>query len=119
MSAGRVDGDGALLRRAIGNLLDNADRHARSRIEVSLREAPDSVLLRVDDDGDGIAPEHRDVVFERFSRLDEARSRDAGGAGLGLAIVAEVVAGHRATVTVTDSPSGGARFDIRFPRCPD
>jgi len=116
VSAGRVQGDGALLRRVVGNLLDNAERHASSRIEITLREVGDAVLLRVDDDGAGVAAEDRDVVFERFSRLDDARARDAGGAGLGLAIVAEVVAGHRGTVSLSESAAGGARFEVRLPR---
>jgi len=116
VSAGRVQGDGALLRRVVGNLLDNAERHASSRIEITLQEVGDAVLLRVDDDGAGVAAEDREVVFERFSRLDEARTRDAGGAGLGLAIVAEVTAGHRGTVSLSESAAGGARFEVRLPR---
>jgi len=115
VSAGRVRGDAALLRRVIGNLLDNAGRHASSRVEVSLQEAGDSVLLRVDDDGDGVAPENRDLVFARFARLDDARARDDGGAGLGLAIVSEVLTSHGGTVTLTESSTGGARFDVRLP----
>ncbi len=88
VSAGRVQGDAALLRRVVGNLLDNAERHARSRIEITLREVGDAVLPRVDDDGAGVAAGDREVVFARFSRLYDARTRDAGGADLGLAIVA-------------------------------
>lgn len=116
VSAGRVRGDASLLRRVVGNLLDNAGRHATSRVDVRLREVGDSVLLRVQDDGAGVAPKDRDAVFARFSRLDDARSRDAGGAGLGLAIVAEVVASHGGTVSLTESSSGGASFEIRLPR---
>jgi len=119
VSAGRVRGDANLLRRVIGNLLDNAGRHASARVEVSLQEDSESVLFRVDDDGDGVAPADRDVVFARFSRLDDARARDSGGAGLGLAIVAEVVTGHGGTVRLTESSTGGARFDVRFPRATD
>ena len=107
VSAGRVRGDAALLRRVIGNLLDNAGRHASSRVEVSLQEVGDSVLLRVDDDGDGVAPENRDMVFARFARLDDARARDDGGAGLGLAIVSEVLTNHGGTVSLTESSTGG------------
>lgn len=116
VSAGRVRGDAVLLRRVIGNLLDNAMRHANSRVEVGLWEDGDFVLLRVDDDGQGVAPADRDVVFARFSRLDDARTRDDGGAGLGLAIVAEVVTGDGGTVTLTESSAGGARFEVRLPR---
>lgn len=115
VSGGRVRGEAPLLRRVVGNLLDNAGRHARSGIILTLREGRDGVLFRVEDDGDGIAAEHREHVFERFARLDDARTRDAGGAGLGLAIVAEVVAGHGGTVSLGESASGGARFDVRLP----
>ncbi|MDQ4039574.1 MAG: HAMP domain-containing histidine kinase [Actinomycetota bacterium] len=119
VSGGRVRGDAALLRRVIGNLLDNAVRHANSRVEVSLREHGDVVVLRVDDDGQGVARRNREAVFARFSRLDDARARDDGGAGLGLAIVAEVVTGHGGTVKLTESSAGGARFDVRLPRSAD
>lgn len=119
VSAGRVRGDAAQLRRVIGNLLDNAGRHASSRVQVALHETGESVLLRVDDDGEGVAPQDREVVFARFSRLDDARTRDAGGAGLGLAIVAGVVAGHGGTVTLAESAAGGARVEVRLPRLVD
>lgn len=116
VSAGRVRGDASLLRRVIGNLLDNAVRHADSRVEVGLREEGESVHLRVDDDGRGVPSGDRELVFARFFRLDDARASDDGGAGLGLAIVAEVVSAHSGTVGLSESSSGGARFDIRLPR---
>lgn len=116
LSAGRVLGDRKRLSRLVANLLENAARHAASGIGVSLAELGDEVVLVVDDDGPGIAPEDRQRVFERFVRLEEARDRDSGGTGLGLAIVAEVADLHRGTVRVLESPQGGARFEIRFPR---
>jgi signal transduction histidine kinase len=73
------------------------------------------VVLTVDDDGTGVAPAERERIFERFVRLDEARDRDSGGSGLGLAIVREIALAHGATVGVSESPLGGARFRIRFP----
>lgn len=116
VSAGRVRGDQGQLRRMIRNLVDNAARHARTRIVFSLGEGDDGVvLLQIDDDGAGIPVEERDRVFERFVRLDEARARDHGGSGLGLAIVAEVVAAHGGTVVGTDAPGGGARLEVRLP----
>lgn len=119
VSAGRVRGEPALLRRLVGNLADNAAGHARARVVFSLREQDGSVVLRVDDDGAGIPVEDRQRVFERFVRLDDARSRDAGGSGLGLAIVAQVAAGHAGTATATASPAGGARLEVRLPRLGD
>ncbi len=75
----------------------------------------DTVELDVDDDGPGIAPDDRAKVFERFTRLDDGRARDAGGLGLGLALVKAIVESHQGTVTVQDSPLGGARLAVRLP----
>lgn len=115
VAAGRVWGDRGQLLRLVRNLTNNAARHAHGAIALSLREAEGEVVLTVDDDGDGIPASERTHVFERFVRLDEARNRDSGGSGLGLAIVAEVAAAHGATVTVLDSPLGGARVEVFFP----
>lgn len=115
VSAGPVDGDAAALRRMLRNIADNAIHHARSRVALSLAERDGWVVLNVDDDGPGIAAEDRARLFERFVRLDGARSRDAGGAGLGLAIVAELAAVHGGGASVTESPLGGARFTVRLP----
>ena len=110
-----VRGDAGALRRVIRNLLDNAARHAAGRVVVTVSAEPGGVLLAVEDDGAGIPPEDRERVFERFTRLEEARTRDAGGTGLGLAVVGEVVGAHRGTAVVTDGALGGARFEIRLP----
>jgi signal transduction histidine kinase len=115
VSGGQVLGDEAELDRLIGNLVENAARHADQRVDVRLAERDGSVVLTVDDDGPGIPVEDREQVFERFVRLDEARSRDAGGSGLGLAIVAEVARAHDSVVTVGTSPAGGARVTVTFP----
>ena len=112
---GRVHGDARMLARALRNLTDNAARHARANVAVSVRDLGGVVELRVDDDGAGIPAGDRTRVFDRFVRLDEGRARDAGGSGLGLAIVAEVAAAHDGTVAVAESPSGGARFVLRLP----
>jgi signal transduction histidine kinase len=115
VSAARVDGDPATLRRMLRNLGDNATRHARERIALALAERDGHAVLHVDDDGQGVPPDERTRVFERFVRLDDARDRATGGSGLGLAIVAEIVAAHDGTVAVTDSPLGGARVTVRIP----
>jgi signal transduction histidine kinase len=119
VSAGRVVGDKTQLARLVRNLADNAVRHARSTVALSLSETVPHVVLAVDDDGSGIAPPERKRIFERFVRLDEARDRDSGGSGLGLAIVAEIAAAHGATVVALDGPLGGARLEVRFPRSDD
>jgi signal transduction histidine kinase len=118
VSAGRVHGDPAALRRLVRNLADNAARHAGGRLAFSLAERDGLVLLEVDDDGPGIPEADRQRVFERFVRLDGARARDDGGSGLGLAIVAELVAAHGGTVAIASSPLGGARVEVTLPRPP-
>ncbi|WP_097179684.1 cell wall metabolism sensor histidine kinase WalK [Curtobacterium sp. 314Chir4.1] len=114
IAAARVLGDERVLAGVVRNLVDNAVRHASSRVAVALAEDGGRAVLTVDDDGAGIPAGERDRVFERFVRLDEARSRDAGGAGLGLAIVRDAVRAHGGDVAVTDSPLGGARFVVRI-----
>lgn len=109
-----VIGDLLRLARLLANLLDNAERHARSTIEIIVRREPDTAVLEVIDDGAGIPVEDREVVFKRFTRLDAARSRDAGGTGLGLSIARQIAEAHNGTLTIEDSPVG-ARFVLRLP----
>ncbi len=115
IAAARVRADGRLLGRVVRNLADNAARHASSRVAIGVTGSAGRALLTVDDDGAGIPPAERSRVFERFVRLDEGRARDAGGSGLGLAIVAGVVAAAGGTVSVGESPLGGARFTVTLP----
>jgi len=115
VSAGQVAGHPVLLGQAVRNLLANAVRHARGRVTVTLDERDDRVLLVVDDDGPGIPEEERSRVLERFVRLDESRTRDDGGAGLGLAIVSKVVESSGGTVVVGEAPGGGARLTVSLP----
>jgi signal transduction histidine kinase len=113
VSGAMVRGDGKQYGRVVSNLLSNAVRHAEGRVVVSVGEVDGEVVLEVADDGSGIAPEDRERVFERFVRLDEART--GGGAGLGLAIARDVIAAHGGTVEVGDSRLGGARVVVRIP----
>jgi signal transduction histidine kinase len=118
VSAGQVVGDREQLRHMLRNLGDNAARHARSAVALSLEEQDGHVVLCVDDDGPGIPAEARSQVFERFARLDDARSREVGGTGLGLAIVAAIVAAHDGWVHAADAPIGGARLEVSLPAAP-
>ncbi|WP_199701750.1 sensor histidine kinase [Jiangella rhizosphaerae] len=120
VAATRVTGDAAALRRVLRNLGDNAARHAAGVVTLSVAERDGVAVLAVEDDGPGIAPADRERVLRRFVRLDEARDRDAGGAGLGLAIVDELVRAHGGDVSVEAAAGGGARIVVRLPgRSPD
>ena len=115
VGAARVQGDADALRRVLRNLGENAARHAASRVDIALADRGDDVVLTVDDDGPGIPESERERVLQRFVRLDEARSRDDGGSGLGLSIVDEVVAAHGGSMSITQSPLGGARIEVTLP----
>ncbi|MEE1810034.1 sensor histidine kinase [Streptomyces sp. BE133] len=110
-----VAGSRGQLARVIGNLLDNAERHAERAVAVSLRAERGGVVVAVTDDGTGVPPDERERIFERFVRLDDARTRDEGGAGLGLAIARDVAARHGGRLTVDGAPEGGARFELWLP----
>jgi signal transduction histidine kinase len=116
VSGGRAVGDPTQLTRLVRNLLLNAGRHAHRQVAVTLSEDENTIRLIVDDDGAGIPADQRDRVFERFVRLDDARTRDDGGVGLGLALVASITQHHGGRVRIDDSPLAGARFDITLPR---
>jgi signal transduction histidine kinase len=113
VSAGRVRGNHDELTRTVRNLLENAERHAAGSVWVELRGGSE-VELVVADDGPGIPPGDRERIFERFTRLDDARAREGGGTGLGLAIAKEVVEAHGGSIAVVES-AVGARVAVRLP----
>lgn len=120
-----VYGDDARLRQVIGNLMTNALTHTPPDASVTLRlraESGNLAVVEVADTGPGLTPDQAERVFERFYRVDAARTRRAGGntgTGLGLAIVAALVGGDHGTVEVADTPGGGATFRVRLPLVPD
>jgi signal transduction histidine kinase len=112
----RVTGDPQALTRALRNVVDNAARHAAGRVVVTLRAGAGDAVLEVADDGPGIPAADRERVFDRFVRLDEARSRAGGGTGLGLAIARQLVATQRGTIAFVDVPSGAlCRITVPLP----
>lgn len=135
--AGRWRGDSAVAVRCVGNptwarasepavervlrnLVDNGIRHASKKVLVTTTAGPDgTAVVTVDDDGPGIDPTDRERVFDRFVRLDEGRSRDEGGFGLGLAIVRELARSIGGDVRAGESPLGGARFTVTLPGAQD
>lgn len=119
----RVRGDAHHLEQAIRNVVDNAARHARTRVTIAVWDDGSHAHMLVADDGPGVAPRDRQRIFNRFVRLDDARTRADGGSGLGLAIASEIIAGHGGEISVTDDPEridhgGGAVFHIRLPLAP-
>lgn len=114
----RAQGDSDRLRQVLANLIDNAVKYGRVDGHVAVRGrelAGQRVELSVRDDGPGIPPEAKARVFERFYRVDKARSRDQGGTGLGLAIVKNVVQAHGGDVRVESTPGSGTEFFITLP----
>ena len=113
-----VCGDAPRLKQVIVNLLDNAIKFTPPGGVVGLttRQLDGYVLLEVSDSGIGIPPESLPHVFDRFYRIDAARSRDDSGAGLGLAIVRSICSAHGAAVEVASTPGCGSRFRVRFPQ---
>ncbi|WP_406202774.1 HAMP domain-containing histidine kinase [Kitasatospora sp. NBC_01560] len=109
-----VRGSRIRLHRLVRNLLDNAQRHAESEVVLAARRTVHGCVVEVRDDGPGVPPADRVRIFEPFTRLDEARSRDAGGSGLGLAIAADIATRHGGTLRVAPSPRG-ARFALELP----
>ena len=115
VSGAQLLGDRDQLTRVVRNLLENATRFASERVTVTLSEDGDAITFAVADDGPGILPEDRERIFERFTRVDEARARDAGGAGLGLAIARDIVERHSGSIAVDATYAAGARFVVRLP----
>jgi len=113
----QVDGDQMLLVTALSNLIENAIAYSPngSPVSVSRRLVDGFVEIAVTDRGIGIAPEHQQRVFERFFRVDPARSRVTGGTGLGLAIVKHVAANHGGEVRLWSQPGTGSTFTLRLP----
>ncbi|MFH9421761.1 sensor histidine kinase [Streptomyces sp. NPDC017529] len=111
LAGAEVAGSRSQVGRVLGNLLDNAQRHAEGAVRASVVREGEWAVLRVEDDGPGVPPEERERIFERFVRLDDARSRDDGGAGLGLAIARDVAERHGGTLVVRE----GSVFELRLP----
>jgi signal transduction histidine kinase len=111
----RITGDARRLGQVVRNVLDNAARHARSRISVSLVSTARQAVITIDNDGPPVPNPERERIFERFVRLDESRSREGGGSGLGLAIAAGIMAAHHGGIRATETPAGACRFELTFP----
>jgi signal transduction histidine kinase len=112
----RITGDVQRLGQVTRNVLDNADRHAVSRISIRVQGSDDGAVVTIDNDGPPVPGPERERIFERFVRLDESRSRESGGSGLGLAIAAGIMTAHDGWIRTGETPDGGCRFELGFPR---
>jgi two-component system phosphate regulon sensor histidine kinase PhoR len=117
----RVEGDAEALALLANNLLDNALKYtpAGGKVWLRLRTEGEWAVLEVQDTGIGIARDHHDRVFERFYRVDKARSRELGGTGLGLSIVKHICKAHGGRVTLDSVPGTGSTFLVFLPLRPD
>jgi signal transduction histidine kinase len=119
VTSGNVDvaGDKTALQQLLNILLDNAVKYTPTpgRINLSLEERDDKAVLKVADSGIGIAPEDQTRIFERFYRADKARSRELGGAGLGLAIALWIVQQHHGSIEVESTLGEGSAFVVQLP----
>jgi signal transduction histidine kinase len=102
------------LRRLFANLLDNAQRYGSSA-QIALQRSGTEVVVTIDDDGPGIPALERSAVFEPFYRIEASRSRETGGAGLGLAIARAIVEAHGGRISADAAPGGGARIVVVLP----
>jgi signal transduction histidine kinase len=104
--------------RVLTNLLDNAARHADSEVIVTVRREGDEAVVEVFNDGEAIAPEDRERIFERFIRLPASKKRDSGGSGLGLAISRDIADAYGGSLTLADDDLG-TRFVLTLPLLDD
>ena len=111
----RIYADSDRMRQLLRNLLDNSVRHARTRVWVQTGQVGGEAVVLVSNDGDPIPPPDRERIFDRFVRLDDSRSRDHGGTGLGLPVVQAIARAHGGSVTAVDPLHEGATFEVRLP----
>ena len=115
ITAARVRGDADRIAQILRNLTDNALRHTTGGIRLSVVPGAGRVVVHVDNEGEPIPDEHREAIFERFTRLDDSRTRDGGGSGLGLAIARTLAAAHGGSITAGEAPDGWCRFTLTLP----
>ncbi|HSI12221.1 MAG TPA: ATP-binding protein [Chthoniobacter sp.] len=115
-----VEGDRSRLKQVVVNLLDNAIKYTpeKGRVSLAVRSQNGSALLEVSDTGPGVSEKALPHLFERFYRADEVRSREIGGAGLGLSIVQSICAAHGGSVSAANTPPSGCRFTVEIPLAP-
>jgi two-component system phosphate regulon sensor histidine kinase PhoR len=113
-----IQADRNKIEQVFANLIDNAIKYTKEtgRIEILICEKDQTVCVTIQDNGIGIPKEHRDRVFERFYRVDKARSRELGGTGLGLSIVKHIVLAHNGKIAIESEPNRGTKVSVTFPK---
>jgi signal transduction histidine kinase len=113
-----IQADRNKIEQVFANLIDNSIKYTKEsgRIKISLHEQGQTVCVNIQDNGIGIPKEHRDRVFERFYRVDKARSRELGGTGLGLSIVKHIVLAHNGKIAIESEPNKGTKVSVTFPK---
>ncbi|GJD36690.1 sensor histidine kinase [Methylobacterium aerolatum] len=111
-----VPGDAVALRRVVANLVDNAVKFGRERVEIALESGPQHCSLRVEDDGPGVGALEAAAIFSPFYRIEGSRNRQTGGSGLGLAIARQIAEAHGGSIAVCAGRLGGACFTLTLPR---
>ena len=113
-----IDANQRLLEQALKNLVENAIKYSKNQTKITISTTMDdhTLSIHVQDEGPGIAAEHMDQLFQRFYRIDSARSREMGGTGLGLAIVKHIAIAHSGWTSVTSQVGCGSTFSIHIPR---
>jgi len=107
--------DGHFMDRAVNNFISNAIKYGDDKVRVTLSIENDQCQICVEDNGDGVSDEFKQVIFDAFSRGDQSRNRETGGFGLGLAIVARIMEWHQGQASIGDSELGGASFKLTWP----
>ena len=101
--------------RAVNNFISNAIKYGNDKVRVTLSLENEQCQICVEDDGDGVSDEFKQVIFDAFSRGDQSRNRETGGFGLGLAIVARIMEWHQGQASIGDSELGGVAFTLTWP----
>jgi two-component system, OmpR family, sensor kinase len=107
--------DGYFIDRALNNFISNAIKYGKGKVRITLSQTDKNCSICVEDDGEGVAEEFKQIIFDAFSRGDNSRNRETGGSGLGLAIVARIMEWHQGYASIGDSDLGGASFTLTWP----
>jgi two-component system OmpR family sensor kinase/two-component system sensor histidine kinase RstB len=107
--------DKHFIDRALNNFVSNAIKYGGGEVRITLKQEKSDCIICIEDNGEGVSDDFKEVIFDAFSRGDQSRNRETGGFGLGLAIVARIMEWHQGSASIADSELGGAAFTLRWP----